>query len=102
MRALGDGRWELKVVIDSACQSGIEQLRALLSHVDPHLTLGQMVERLVQDGLQRYDPGRPPRGGRGGGRREASAGQAPEPKTQQESGRRGDLRRRSEARNSNP
>ncbi len=82
MRALGEGRWELKVVIDAACQCGIEQLRALLSHVDPHLTLGQLVERLVQDGLQRYDPGRPPRGRRGG-RREASAGQAPEPRAQQ-------------------
>ncbi len=82
MRALGDGRWELKVVIDAACQRGIEQLRALLSHVDPHLTLGQLVERLVQDGLQRYDPGRPPRGRRGG-RREASAGQAPEPQAQE-------------------
>ena len=81
MRALGDGRWELKVVIDAACQRGIEQLRALLSHVDPHLTVGQLVGRLVQDGLQRYDPGRPPRG-RSGGRREASAGQAPEPKAQ--------------------
>ena len=78
MRALGEGRWELKVVVDAACQRGIEQLRALLSHVDPHLTLGQLVERLVQDGLQRYDPGRPPRG-RGGRRREASTGQAPEP-----------------------
>ena len=78
MRALGEDRWELKVVIDAACQRGIEQLRALLSHVDPHLTLGQLVERLVQDGLQRYDPGRPPRG-RGGRRREASAGQAPKP-----------------------
>ena len=78
MRALGEDRWELKVVIDAACQRGIEQLRALLSHVDPHLTVGQLVERLVQDGLQRYDPGRPRRG-RGGGRREASAGQAPKP-----------------------
>ena len=29
MRALGDGRWELKVVIDAACQCGIEQLRAI-------------------------------------------------------------------------
>ncbi len=83
LRALGEGRWELKVVIDAACQRGIEQLRALLSHVDPHLTLGQLVERLVQDGLQRYDPGRPPRGRRGG-HREASAGQAPEPKAQEE------------------
>ena len=76
MRALGEDRWELKVVIDSACQRGIEQLRALLSHVDPHLSVGQLVARLVQDGLQRYDPGRPPRG-RGGGHRKASAGQAP-------------------------
>ena len=82
MRALGDDRWEMKVVIDSACQRGIEQLRALLSHVDPHLTLGQLVGRLVQDGLQRYDPGRPRRR-RGGGRREAGAGQAPEPQAQQ-------------------
>ena len=82
MRALGEDRWELKAMIDSACQRGIEQLRELLSHVDPHLTLGQLVGRLVQDGLQRYDPGRPPRG-RGGGRREASAGQAPEPKAQE-------------------
>ena len=78
VRALGEDRWELKAVIDSACQRGIEQLRALLSHVDPHLTLGQLVERLVQDGLERYDPGRPRRG-RGEGRREAGAGQAPEP-----------------------
>ena len=69
-------------MIDAACQRGIEQLRALLSHVDPHLTVGQLVERLVQDGLQRYDPGRPRRG-RGGRRREASAGQAPEPKAQE-------------------
>ena len=83
MRTLGEDRWELKVVIDAACQRGIEQLRALLSHVDPHLTVGQLVERLVQDGLQRYDPGRPRRG-RGGRRREASAGQAPEPKAQGE------------------
>ena len=82
MRALGEDRWELKVVIDAACQRGIEQLRALLSHVDPHLTVGQLVGRLVQDGLQRYDPGRPRRGRRGG-RREASAGQAPEPQAQE-------------------
>ena len=82
VRALGEDRWELKVVIDAACQRGIEQLRALLSHVDPHLTVGQLIGRLVQDGLQRYDPGRPRRG-RGGGRRKASAGQAPAPQAHQ-------------------
>ena len=58
LRALGDGRWELKAVIGGECQRGLEQLRMLLSHVDPHLTLGKLVERLVQDGLDRYDPTR--------------------------------------------
>ena len=68
LRALGDGRRELKAVIDAECQRGLEQLRALLSHVDPHLTLGQLVGRLVQEGLDRYDPGRPRRGRRNGRR----------------------------------
>ena len=58
LRALGDGRWELKAVLDGDCQRGMEQLRMLLSHVDPQLTLGKLVERLVQDGLDRYDPTR--------------------------------------------
>ena len=101
MRALGESRWELKVVIDAACQCGIEQLRALLSHVDPHLTLGQLVERLVQDGLQRYDPGRPPRGRRGA-RQEGSAGARRRSRRRSKGRRAGQLRRRSRARNSNP
>ncbi len=61
LRALGDGRWELKTVIDAECQRGLQQLRELLSHVDPHLTVGQLVGRLVREGLDRYDPSRPPR-----------------------------------------
>ena len=68
LRALGCGRWELKVVIDAECQRGLEQLKGLLSHVDPHLTVGQLVSRLVRDGLDRYDPARPRRG-RGKGQR---------------------------------
>ncbi len=35
MRPLGDGRYELKAAIDADCQQGLEQLRGLLSHVDP-------------------------------------------------------------------
>ena len=58
LRALGEGRWELKAVLDGECQRGLEQLRMLLSHVDPQLTLGKLVGRLVQDGLDRYDPTR--------------------------------------------
>ena len=61
VRALSGGRWELKAVIDDECQRGLEQLKGLLSHVDPHMTLGQLVGRLVREGLDRHDPGRPPR-----------------------------------------
>ena len=62
VRPLGSGRWELKAVIDGDCQRGLEQLKGLLSHVDPRMTLGQLVGRLVGEGLDRHDPGRPRRG----------------------------------------
>ena len=68
MRPLGADRWELKAAIDGECRHGLERLRGLLSHVDPHMTLGQLVGRLVQEGLDRHDPGRPPRGRRTGSR----------------------------------
>ena len=64
LRPLGEGRWELKAVIDAECERGLEQLRGLLSHIDPRMTLGQLVGRLVDEGLDRHDPGRPPRRGR--------------------------------------
>ena len=67
LRALGNGRWELRAVIDAECQRGLQQLRELLSHVDPHLTIGQLVGRLVREGVARYDPSRP----RGRKRRES-------------------------------
>ena len=68
VRPLGDGRYELKAVIDAECQQGLEQLRGLLSHVDPRMTLGQLVGRLVKEGLDRHDPSRPPRRARSGSR----------------------------------
>ena len=69
MRALGSGRWELKATIDAECRHGLEKLQMLLSHQDPHLTLGALVARLVRDGMDRYDPERPPRARRTGVRR---------------------------------
>ncbi len=68
MRPLGDGRYELKAVIDADCQQGLEQLRGLRSHVDPRMTLGQLVGRIVQEALDRHDPSRPPRRARTGNR----------------------------------
>ena len=64
IRPLGEERWELKAVIDDDCRRGLEQLKGLLSHVDPHLTLGQLVERVVREAVERHDPARPPRGRR--------------------------------------
>ena len=66
VRPLGDGRYELKAVIDADCQQGLEHLRGLLSHVDPRMTVGQLVGRIVQEALDRHDPSRPPRRARPG------------------------------------
>ena len=81
MRPLGAGRWELKAVIDDDCQLGLEQLKGLLSHVDPQMTFGQLLGRVVREALDRHDPSRPPRR-RGRSRRTpAVAGQTSAPKT---------------------
>ncbi len=81
MRPLGAGRWELKAVIDDDCQVGLEQLKGLLSHVDPQMTLGQLLGRVVREALDRHDPSRPPRG-RGRRRRTPEvAAQTSAPKT---------------------
>ncbi len=55
---LGNGRYELKALIDAECQRGLEQLTGLLSHVDPRMTVGQLVGRLVREALDRHDPSR--------------------------------------------
>ena len=81
VRPLGGGRWELKAVIDDECRRGLERLKGLLSHVDPHMTMGQLMGRLVREGLDRHDPARPPRGRRTGARA-AGAEQTSAAKTQ--------------------
>ena len=86
VRPLGAGRWEIKAVIDDECRRGLERLRGLLSHVDPHMTLGQIVGRLVQEGLDRHDPARPPRRRRTGARA-AGAKRTSAAKTQADSAR---------------
>ena len=101
VRPLGDGRYELKATIDSECRQGLEQLRGLLSHVDPRMTMGQLVGRLVKEGLDRHDPSRPPRRARSGSRpadakanaprtptpEQAHGSSAPAPKTDPDAGR---------------
>ena len=78
-------RYELKALIDAECQRGLEQLTGLLSHVDPHMTVGQLVGRLVQEALDRHDPSRRrPRTGS----RPADAHAAPTPAAKPETDRR--------------
>ena len=85
VRPLGGGRWEIKAVIDDECRQGLERLQGLLSHVDPHLTMGQLMARLVREGLDRHDPARPPRGRRAAPAKDAE--QTSAPKTQEASTR---------------
>ncbi|MDE0218112.1 MAG: HNH endonuclease [Spirochaetaceae bacterium] len=83
VRPLGDGRYELKAVIDADCQQGLEHLRGLLSHVDPRMTMGQLVGRIVQEALDRHDPSRPPRRARtGSGASQGESEPAPAAKEQ--------------------
>ena len=85
VRPLGDGRYELKATIDAQCQQGLEHLRGLLSHVDPRMTMGQLVGRLVREALDRHDPSRPPRRARSGSRpadAKANAPRTPTPESQ--------------------
>ena len=81
IRPLGAGRWELKASIGDDCRQGLEQLKGLLSHVDPHLTLGQLVGRAVREAVERHDPARPPRGRRTGSRGGADETSAPKDAT---------------------
>ena len=56
LRPLGEDRFTLKCTINGECQQGLVQLKGLLSHLDPALSWGTVVARLVQDGIRRYDP----------------------------------------------
>ena len=58
VRRLADGKWELKAVIDDECERGLKELKRLLSHTNPSMTYGELVGRLVREGLDRHDPGR--------------------------------------------
>ena len=72
LRTVGNGRYTLKVSIDEECERGLRQLKGLLSHLDPRMSWGDLVARLVREAVERHDPRR---GGRGRRRRVSSAGE---------------------------
>ena len=72
LRAVAPDRYTLKVSIDQECEQGLRLLKDLMSHVDPRMSWGDLVARLVREGVARHDP----RGGGSGQRRRRSAGSA--------------------------
>ena len=74
LRPLGHGRWTLKCVVDEECHEGLRRLKGLLSHLDPAMSWGALVGRLVQEALRRHDPRL--RGSRRCGRSVDATGQA--------------------------
>ena len=72
LRAVAPDRYTLKVTIDQECEQGLRLLKDLMSHVDPRMSWGDLVARLVREGVARHDP----RGGGSGQRRRRSAGSA--------------------------
>ena len=72
LRAAPPDRYTLKVSIDQECEQGLRLLKDLMSHVDPRMSWGDLVARLVRDAVARHDP----RGGRRGQRRRKGADSA--------------------------
>ena len=61
LRAVAPDRYTLKVSIDQECEQGLRLLKDLMSHVDPRMSWGDLVARVVREAVARHDP-------RGGGR----------------------------------
>ena len=72
LRAVAPDRYTLKVTIDQECEQGLRLLKGLLSHLDPRMSWGDLVARVVREAVARHDP----RGGGSGQRRRRSAGSA--------------------------
>ena len=72
LRAVAPDRYTLKVTIDQECEQGLRLLKGLMSHLDPRMSWGDLVARLVRDAVARHDP----LGGGSGHRRRRSAGSA--------------------------
>ena len=71
LRAVAPDRYTLKVSIDQECEQGLRLLKDLMSHLDPRMSWGDLVARVVREAVTRHDP----RGG-GRGQRRKGAGSA--------------------------
>ncbi len=56
VRFLGEGRFELKAVIDGETRGKLERLKFLLSHKNPSMGYGELLGNLLDLGLKKHDP----------------------------------------------
>ena len=71
LRVVAPDRYTLKVSIDQECEQGLRLLKDLVSHVDPRMSWGDLVARLVREAVVRHEPH-----GGGNGQRRHRAGSA--------------------------
>ena len=55
-RALGGGRYDVRVILDQGSVDTIAKLKGWLSHVNPGFTTGQLLAYLLQQAERKYDP----------------------------------------------
>ena len=55
-RALGGGRYDVRVILDQCSVDTIAKLKGWLSHVNPGFTTGQLLAYLLQQAERKYDP----------------------------------------------
>ncbi len=56
VRFLGEGRFELKAVIDGETRGKLERLKFLLSHKNPSMGYGELLGAVLDLGLKKHDP----------------------------------------------
>ena len=55
-RALGGGRYAVRVILDQGSIDTVAKLKGWLSHVNPGFTTGQLLAYLLQQAERKYDP----------------------------------------------
>ena len=55
---LGNGKVEIKVVIDESCHKKLEELKSLLSHKNPTLSYRELFSILSEEALKKHEPRR--------------------------------------------
>ena len=58
LRAVAPDRYTLKVTIDQECEQGLRRLKDLMSHLDPRMSWGDLVARVVREAVASPRPAR--------------------------------------------